>query len=334
MGRLINSCFSVKKFENSNDKDFYKALKIYNDTISVDTKTSSNEITYFVDNQNIQDSRTMYFLGLYFNNEIVGYVEAGYLHKTKSIIIDYIVLKPEYHLNSVFYPLFGLVQKFFSDELIDYNYIITEVSTKCVGDADSESFFSKKMLQLEDFRIANGLYLQPKLGIYNSESNFEFELLIRSKQALSKIKTDTYLMIVKDIYYNHYLAWYSEIEQQHKENYKKHIDEQLKKITEAVRKEEYIVLTPSSPICEYYKSSECHFNSSTAGYIDDKEPKNRPVLLIGIPILLVVEIVLGILVLKALSFFKIDLVTFTPLLVVITTLCTCIFTLAFSKNKH
>ena len=75
----------------------------------------------------------MYFLGLYINNEIVGYVEAGYLFNTKTIIIDYIVLKNEYHLNSAFYPLFGLIQKFFSDQMIDYDFIVTEVSTKVNG---------------------------------------------------------------------------------------------------------------------------------------------------------------------------------------------------------
>ena len=91
-----------------------------------------------------------------------------------------------------FYPLFGLVQKFFSDELIDYDFIVTEVSTKSIDDIDSESFFSKKMLQLEDFRIADQVYIQPKLGIENEESNFEFQLLIRSKHALSVIKTETY----------------------------------------------------------------------------------------------------------------------------------------------
>ena len=85
--------YTVKHFENSRDKDFIKALKIYNDSISVDTKTSTNEIIYFADNYNLQHNRVMYFLGLYLNNEVVGYVEAGYLLNSKTIIIDYIVIK-------------------------------------------------------------------------------------------------------------------------------------------------------------------------------------------------------------------------------------------------
>ena len=41
--------YSVKHFENSKDKDFMNALQIYNDYISVDTKTSTNQIIYFAD---------------------------------------------------------------------------------------------------------------------------------------------------------------------------------------------------------------------------------------------------------------------------------------------
>ena len=101
--RSLHISYSIKRFENSKDKDFLKALKIYNDSVPVDTKTSTNELIYFSDNWNCQKSRLMYFLGLYIDNQIIGFVEAGYLLKTKVIIIDYIVIKEEYHLNSAFY---------------------------------------------------------------------------------------------------------------------------------------------------------------------------------------------------------------------------------------
>lgn len=325
--------YSIKRFENSKDKDFTKALKIYNDSIPVDTKTSTNEIVYFADNCNLQKKRIMYFLGLYIDGEVVGYVEAGYLIKTKTIIIDYIVIKDEFHLNSAFYPLFGLVQKFFSDELIDYNFIVTEVSTKCVGEVDSESFFSRKMLQLEDFRIAKQRYIQPKLGIENEESNFEFQLLIRSKQPLTTLKVDTYLAIVKDIYYEHYYAWYSAMEPLHEAEYKNHIDEQYEYICSELQNSKDIILENSNPICDFYKTSDCHYYSSTAGFINNKTTKNRPILLIGIPIIIVVEIFFSVLIFKILGTFNVEVTSFAPIFAAVTTLCTCIFTIAFTKTK-
>lgn len=324
--------YSVKHFENSKDKDFMNALQIYNDYISVDTKTSTNQIIYFADHWKSQKGRTMYFLGLYINNEIVGYVEAGYLFNTKTIIIDYIVLKNEYHLNSAFYPLFGLIQKFFSDQMIDYDFIVTEVSTKCIEDIDSESFFSKKMLQLEDFRIANQIYKQSKLGVANEESNFEFQLLIRSKQALSVIKTETYLAIVKDIYYEHYYAWYSEVEPMHKAEYKAHIDEQFNYIKNSLQGVTEINFENSNPICEFYRASDCHYYSSTAGFINStNSTKNRPILLFFIPIFILLACVSSIGIVSLLQKKHLNIPEFAPIFAPILVLCASIFVLAFTR---
>ena len=60
----LNSSFKIKRFQSSDDRDFIKALKIYNDTIPVETKTDTNEITYFLDLKE-KRSREMFFFGLY-----------------------------------------------------------------------------------------------------------------------------------------------------------------------------------------------------------------------------------------------------------------------------
>ncbi|MFQ9516403.1 MAG: hypothetical protein ACLRZ9_11350 [Eubacterium sp.] len=324
--------FELKHFENSRDKDFSRALKIYNDTIPVDTKTGTNEIIFFADNCNLQENRKMLFFGLYINNSIVGFVEAGYLKKTKTIIIDYIVIKEEYHLNSAFYPLFGLLQKYFSDAMIDYDYIVTEVSTKCPEESvDSESFFSKKMLQLEDFRIADQIYIQPQLGIYNIESNFQFQLMIRSAQPLVSIQKETYLAIVKDIYYEHYYAWYAEVDKEHAQKYKEHIDEQYTIIEEQLKDNKEIKFSVHNPICEYYRAPDCHYTHSTAGFINEKGQKSRPILLIGIPIMTIIVFILSLIIFAILNKYQISVNTFVPIFAAVTAICTSIFTIAFTR---
>ena len=328
--------FSLKHFESSKDKDFVKALMIYNDTIPVDTKTSTNEITYFIDNSELQQNRKMYFFGLYVNNVLMGFVETGYLKVSKTIVIDYIVLKDEYHLNSVFYPLFSLLQRFFSESMIDYDYIITEVSTKCIEDSvDSESFFSRKMLQIEDFRIADALYIQPKLGIHNEESSFEFQLMIKSSQPLVSLKTKTYLSIVKDIYYEHYKAWYQVVDEEHSEEYEKHIDEQYHLIEKSLQNRSEISLGMQSSFCEYYKAPDCHYACSTAGFVSVEKKQSRPWLLIGIPIATMLVFGLTFLVVKILEKYQITSDLFAPIFAAITVICTSIFTVAFTRiNKR
>lgn len=328
--------FSLKHFESSKDKDFLNALMIYNDIIPVDTKTGTNEITYFADNCELQPKRTMYFFGLYVNNILMGFVETGYLKISKTIIIDYIVLKEEYHLNSVFYPLFSLLQKFYSESMIDYDYMVTEVSTKCIEDSvDSESFFSRKMLQIEDFRIANALYLQPKLGINNEESSFEFQLMIKSSQPLVSLKTKTYLSIVKDIYFEHYKAWYQAVDKENSEEYEKHIDEQYRLIEKSLEKCSEVSLGIQSTFCQFYKAPDCHYACSTAGFVSETNKQSRPWLLLGIPIATILVFLFTFFVVKILEKYQITSNLFAPIFAAITVIFTSIFTVAFTKiNKQ
>ena len=286
MENNISVSFYVKRFTSSKDKDFIKALMLYNDTIPVDTKTSSNEIMYFCDHSAMQPKRVMYFFGLYCDDYLVGFVETGYLLTTKTIIIDYIVLKEEYRLNSIFYPLFSLIQQYFSENMIDYDYIATEVSTKCPEQSvDAESFFSKKMLQMEDFRIAEVLYRQPRLGLDNIESNFDFQLMVKSKQSMSFMKKASYLAIVHDIYFEHYYPWYEVADSARSAEYKIHLEaeyEQVKGKVEQIPSD--IILSNQGVSCAYYKAPDCHYNASTAGFVQGKKQKLARKLIFGIGI--------------------------------------------------
>lgn len=324
--------FQIREYTSSKDKDFFDALKIYNDNIPVNIKTSTNDILYFVDNRKSQKNREMFFFGLYTNNILMGFVMAGYLVLSKTIIIDYIVLKNEYHLNSIFYPLFSLILQFFSEALIDYDYIVTEVSEQCPEEAiDVENFFSKKMLQIEDFRVINQLYMQPKLGLKNEESNTRFQLMIKSTKAICSLKGQTYLAIVKDIYYEHYLAWYKVVEPENEELYGKHIEQQYKEIEKSLNNILEIDLIKQSPICNFYKAPDCHYNS-TAGFIPQKENnKNRPVLLLGIPIIIIVSFLLSYFLFLLLNGLNVNSQVFAAIFAAITALCAGIFTISFNK---
>lgn len=334
MDDIIEMGFEIRRFNSSKDKDFIKALIIYNDTIPVDTKTNSSEIMYFVDHAMLQAGRHMYFFGLYIDKSVIGFVEAGYLFATKTILIDYIVLKDEYRLNSVFYPLFSLIQRYFSEHMVDYDYIATEVSTKCPEQSvDSESFFSKKMLQMEDFRIVDALYRQPRLGLDNLESNFDFQLMIRSTQSLAKIKKETYLAIVHDIYFEHYCSWYDVFDKERSDEYQKHLENEFKLIKQQVEKiaGEDIHLSTQSPSCAYYKAPDCHFNTSTAGFVPKTPPKGKSFLLLGIPAITICSFVATLLIYLVLSKMNIPADKFAGLFAAITAVCTGLVTLVLNK---
>lgn len=329
----ISTSFAIKRFQSSKDKDFTKALMIYNSTIPVDTKTSTSEIIYFADHCASQVKREMYFFGLYDDSEIVGFMETGYLKTTKTIIVDYIVLKESHRLNSVFYPLFSLVQRYFSEHMVDYDYIATEVSTKCPEESvDAESFFSKKMLQMEDFRIVEALYRQPKLGLDNEESNFDFDLMIKSTQPFASIKKQTYLSIVHDIYFEHYYPWYEVSDPDRCEKYQEHLESQYSLIKEHVDKiEEDIHLSIKTPACDYYKAPDCHFNSSTAGFVPSNKTRRSPILLLGIPVISVLAFGISLIIYMILSKMQVQPQAFAGIFAAITALGTALLTLMLNK---
>lgn len=338
----LRSSFRIKRFQSSEDRDFIKALKIYNELVPVETKTATNEITYFLDKKDYKN-REMYFFGLYYNDEIIGYIECGYLINTKAIIIDYLIIKDEFNLNSIFYPLFALFQQFFSDNLIDYDYIITEVSIRTLAEnVDKESYYSRKLLQAEDFRIIDIPYPQPLLGINNFESNFDLRLMIKSINTITSLKTDTLICIIKDIYYNHYLDWYENtmVDNESLKNYKNHIDDQMNKVLEQIKGENLILLQESLVgVCEHYCSKDCYYKNSeisTAGFAINTNSKNKGLIwLIGIPIIIGIAILFAFLIHFIISKFNISSNEIIPIFTAISSTLTGLLALVFSnKTKN
>lgn len=334
----LNSSFKIKRFQSSDDRDFIKALKIYNDTIPVETKTDTNEITYFLDLKE-KRSREMFFFGLYYNDDIIGYIESAYLSQTKTIVLDYITLKNEFNINGIFYPLFSLFQQYFSENLIDYDYIVTEVSVRSIEEnVDKESYYSRKLLQAEDFRIIDIPYPQPLLGLNNFESNFDLRLMIKSLNSIVNLKADTFKAIVKDIYYNHYLDWYKTfISDEDVAKYKIHISEQLEKIDNNLKQLETIRLNElPAGVCQHFLTKECYYHNneiSTAGFATNNKPKHLNLLwAIGIPVVIIVSVLFSSVIYSILNKYKIPSKEIAPLFTAISATFTGLLALIFSNK--
>lgn len=337
---MLDSIFKIKKFESSKDKDFIKALKIYNDTIPVETKTDTNEITYFLDLREPRN-REMFFLGLYYNQEVIGFAECAYLFKTKTIIIDYFTLQSNLNINGIYYPLFSLLLEFFSHNLIDYDYLVSEVSIRSVEEnVDQESYYNKKLLYAEDFRIIDSPYPQPKLGTYNYESNFELRLMIKSIKSIDFLKTDTFVAIVNDIYYNHYLDWYKNfMSNEEIEDYSNHIKDQMEIVKKNTSGQQTIKLNswPSS-YCDHYLSSTCYYsataNRSTAGFASARK-KTKPLLwFLGIPLIIVIAITLSFIIQRIVLYFQIPTSEIAPFFTSVSATITGILALIISKKTQ
>lgn len=331
----ISSQYKIKRFSSSADKDFITALSIYNHIVPMEIKTATNEITSFIDSGS-HSEREMYFFGLYKDKEVVGYVECAYLFETKTIVIDYFILKEGQIYNSVFYPLYALLLQYFEKNNIDIAYKVVEVNMKPGNEVNIESKYLRNLLQAENFKIIQAPYPQPKLGNKNLESNIEMNLMISSAGTLNSLRSETYLEIVKDIYTNHYLDWYRFfMSDEEFSEYKQHVESLIIKLQNA-RLADTLNLTSSNNTCEFYGSSRCICidTLNTAGHpSSNKDSSNfKSIVLISIIIFVITLFSIGIMLL--LRYLNLNTEGTTALMSVLIPLVTGVATAVLTKKTQ
>ena len=201
--------FSIKyelvRFKSSNDNDFQESLKIYRSSTPHEQKTNSSEIVYWVDNQREFGIGELFFFGLKVNGVVVGYAELAYVKKERILIIDYINLDQNYRSNNNFYTFYALIINYINNESIDYDYITKEILCRY-----NETHIHKEdvsLYELENFKVVNGLYIQPQLERNNIESVKESLIMLYTRAGLCPVlKKDAYLHIV-EVIYDYYYCW-------------------------------------------------------------------------------------------------------------------------------
>ena len=296
--------YEIKIIPSTTDKLYAPCIKIYTDNTPVAIKTSTNEIAQYVNNPTKDPQRRMFFFALLCNSKIIGFSELGYIYKTKTLFIDYITFDTSEKTNSNFYSILNLLIDSVSAEKCEVNYIITEISNRDNGqNLDDESLFFRKLISLEDFHIIDEPYIHPQLG-ENTESEFDCSLSIKIIGGTTVLNRETYLMLVYDIYYSHYLTWYT-VEESNDitTNYHQYIESCYAKIVNKLGKKDTIEMVNNQVVtCHYYGKDSCFYSNSTAGSGSAAKEKQKqrwwiPLLISAICLL----ISLGIY--KAMSFF-------------------------------
>ena len=194
-------------YSKEDEAECEKALRIYRDSTPYDVFTASEQMEHYMKNPLPEGgNRRIYFFGLYCNSELIGFAELAYVKRTGILMLDYLSLKKQYKSKNVVCPLLDLILNQLSG--LDYSYVIAEVSRRNHGkDIDSDSLFFLEMLATDGFYIARAPYYHPILD-ENFESYFKAILLLKPRSNVRCMRKMTYLDIVKDIYFTHYLEWY------------------------------------------------------------------------------------------------------------------------------
>lgn len=204
--------FSIRRIEASSDPDFVLALKIYNETTPYEIKTNTNEIVTWLNNDEfICPFEPMYF-ALYFSNQLSGFAMMTYIRSQRLVVLEYIALELQFRINTVFFTYINMLENYLSINQYDVAFIVNEVSNRRDGnDIDKESQLFSKLLCIEGYGRLEAPYITPPLGTSNHESSFDAFLFVKSTGEVHCLERQTYLEIVKAIYFDYFLVWYTRV---------------------------------------------------------------------------------------------------------------------------
>lgn len=233
--------YKIMQLTSTKSPEYSEAMKIYIQSIDIAQKTSTNEIGYWINNNNKFPLGDLLFFVLMSNDNVIGYAELSYIKSTRILIIDYILVDDKYNSNSAFYTFYWLIINYLNNANIDYDFMTKEILCKF----DNTNLYRSeiKMYELENFKVANCLYIQPQLETNNMESEKEALLMIYQKSIdTHTLKSDTYLSIVETIYM-YYQTWDRPfLKDKEESTYYNKYERYLNNISESISVNGYVIM--------------------------------------------------------------------------------------------
>jgi len=238
----IRSSYKLKRFLSTADADFAAALMLYVRNTPHAIRTNSNEISSWLDNTPSSFGGTFYVFGFYRDRKLIGYSEASYFPAEQLLVFDYITIDEGQRGNHVFFEFVDHLRRYLEGLHPEYRYAVAEVAYGSGEQQPSQdSRLLTRLLKLQGFHVIRAQYFQPRLAINDAESEMPADLLILSTSASERIQVDTYLRIVRTIYFEYYLPWYTGTPEVTK-TYHKHLDRLYSRIQASVKRKQYIVV--------------------------------------------------------------------------------------------
>ena len=233
--------YKLMLLTSSKSQEFIDAMRIYTQSIEHIQKTNTSEIKHWVDHCKKFPLGNLLFFVLLSNDVVIGYAELAYIKSRRIVIIDYITIDKQYNTNGAFYSFYWLIIDHINRLGLDYDFITKEIL--CKYDSTNLYLSEIKMYEMENFKVANCLYIQPLLEKTNDESEKESLLMIYQKAIESRcLKNTTYLSIVSTLYL-YYQTWDEPfVSASEKQDYISNFQNYLDKIKEDIDAGESVTL--------------------------------------------------------------------------------------------
>ncbi len=314
--------YKLKRINSSTDKDYPRALKIYLDNIDYNVITNTNEITHCIDSYNkLYPDAEFTVVGFYMNKVLIGFSQFIYFKKEKFMFIDYLVIEKIYRKNNTFYEFLAKIREYIDSVNYDLRYIVGEISLQGASEEKEYSPNTRnliRLLKMNNFGTIEAPYYQPMLGVNNYESYLKAILMLYPVDEYRIIKKETFLMILKTVYFKHYENWYklflndAEIRE-----YSMHIHDLFREISEKIKSSTSIDLQSYNEL----------MNEKTVN-IPKKVPKKILYFLIG---LILLTVLLSVVSFSLKSILKMDYKDQSSFLIFVS--LTYLVILSFLSNK-
>jgi hypothetical protein len=232
--------YQLRRFETSADPDFANALALYVRLTPPNSRTETAEISHWVDHFKSTFGNDFYVFGFYLNGQLVGFAEAAYFSAARLIVLDYLVIDEFHRKHNVFFEFVDHLRRFLESSHAEYRYAIAEVCYDGGSEAPTrDAVLRSRLLRLQGFRRVRALYIQPRLLIGSVETGPRADLLLFAPAPIETIPTETYLQLVRAIYYDYYLAWKTVLPNE-LIDYRRHLDETYAKVVKSTRTQQAI----------------------------------------------------------------------------------------------
>ena len=226
----------------SRTKEFAAALSIYSRLTPLHDRTEINEIIYWGERYNTTFTDELAHFLIYVGQELVGFAQCVHFKKRNVVVIDYITIEDKRHDIGLYVLSLEMITRHFTSKA-NIDFFVTEL-TKPLGQEklSADEFHWQETLKLTGFKTAQAPYQQPKLGLENYESDRPGYLIILPTNPADAISKDTYISIVRLIYFDHYFRWYEPFLDQAKSTYSDALQKTLLAIEQKIRDRETVKL--------------------------------------------------------------------------------------------
>jgi hypothetical protein len=234
--------YSVKEIQSSSDRTYARAISIYADHMPPDLRTNTGEIAHWLDHYNQMFDDRFHVLSLSVNKDVAGFCELVYLKEANIVVVDYIAIDRQYRGGlEVFFNFATLVRSFIHELYPMVNYVVVEIAPLKESNEIRYGLTLLRLVKMLGFGVVDAPYIQPSLGNDNSESELEGALLLHPKPTTGVLPKQSYLRIVRAIYYDHYVRWYGVHGKDYESAYKANTDRLYAKVVGQTKKESIVV---------------------------------------------------------------------------------------------